>query len=63
MTDDNQLSDEDLGDLTARAVWNGLMPEVREAIAADLTAEEKKQIGKGLLNAQQILDRQRRNRG
>lgn len=63
MTDDNPLSDEDIGDLATRAVWNGLKPEVRDAIAADLSPEEKKEIGRGLLNAQQILDRQRRNRG
>jgi hypothetical protein len=63
VADPNELSDEDMASLATRAVWKGLKPEVREAIAAHLTPEDKKQIGKGLLNAQQILDRQRRNRG
>lgn len=60
MTD--ELSDQDRGDLAARALWKGLKPEVQKAIAADLTADEKAAIGKGLLNAQQILDRQRKAR-
>lgn len=59
---DNQLSDEDRGDLTANVLWKNLPPAARADIAAHATPEEKAALRKGIRNANEILDGQRRNR-
>lgn len=61
MTDD-QLSDEDRGDLTANVLWKNLKPAVRADIAAHMSPEDKAALRKGIRNANEILDGQRRNR-
>lgn len=60
---DEQLSYEDCGDLTANVVWKNLKPAVRVDIAAHMSPEDTAALRKGIRNAENILDEQRRNRG
>jgi hypothetical protein len=63
VADANELSDEDRGDLTANVLWKNLPPAARADIAAHMTPEQKSVVRKGIRNAENILDNQRRQRG
>lgn len=55
MTSDDNLTDQDRGDLTAHYIWTNLPADVRKDIAANFTPEQKAEVGQGILNARRIL--------